>query len=571
MTQVDGPTLIQMRREDAIEELQLSQEQASAMVDELGLLLGLDALDLNGEGSFSKRELVRGIGGNPDVAALFGLAQCDAKRLHQLFPDVRDDEVLSRAAWVPLVRSARTAEQQREAEFRRHEAEAASIEAAKKAAESAAAFAIAKLQEEFETRLLQQRLKSVQLQREMEELQEREMARVAAEAEEQKRQELARLAAEAAAEAMELRRLELAKAKADETLRRAAAEKAAKEEEARSHEVAALKEQVEALRKEITRHEALHRALEGRMKRELEAERDKMKPELEAELDKLQRKREAEREAELHKIKRDWDADRDRMKRQLEAERGRFDAELERTRGSALAERTELAQAAQSFSKVQEALECSEREVAELHARLARFRVPQAGVETQTEHADFDNWQAQLLALERALADERTETLALVARMQAAEQSLADASARLAEEQRASFNTQAALDDLRVELARGKGTAQIEKAALVDQVAQRNRDFADLEAKARMSDDCRGQLAAQLEELKAGQALRFQQLELRNSVALVVETLREDVFVGVLQAQSTSEIWDRTGRPGIPFMRIRKPNLCCNAFERRFE
>ena len=46
--------MIQMRLEDAIEELQLSQEQASAMVDELGLLLGLDALDLNGEGSFSK-------------------------------------------------------------------------------------------------------------------------------------------------------------------------------------------------------------------------------------------------------------------------------------------------------------------------------------------------------------------------------------------------------------------------------------------------------------------------------------------------------------------------------------
>ena len=176
MTQVDGPTLIQMRREDAIEELQLSQEQASAMVDELGLLLGLDALDLNGEGSFSKRELVRGIGGNPDVAALFGLAQCDAKRLHQLFPDVRDDEVLSRAAWVPLVRSARTAEQQREAEFRRHEAEAASIEAAKKAAEAAAAQAQNKLKDEMDARLKREHAKFELLQREIEELRRREAA-----------------------------------------------------------------------------------------------------------------------------------------------------------------------------------------------------------------------------------------------------------------------------------------------------------------------------------------------------------------------------------------------------------
>jgi hypothetical protein len=177
--QVDGPTLVQMRREDAKEELQLSKEQASALVDELGLLLGLDALDRNGEGALSKGELIRGIGESPDVAALFGLSQCYPNGLHQLFPDVHDDERLSRALWAPLVRAARSAEQQREAECQRHEAEAAAIEAAKKAAELAAAQMQKKLKEDMEVRLNKEHAKFEKLQREIEELRQCEAVQLA--------------------------------------------------------------------------------------------------------------------------------------------------------------------------------------------------------------------------------------------------------------------------------------------------------------------------------------------------------------------------------------------------------
>ena len=174
MTQVDGPTLMQMRREDAIDELRLSEEQAAAMVDELGLLLGLDALDFEGEGTFSKREIIDGIGGIPDVAALFGLALCDSNRLHELFPDIHD--VLSRAQWLPLVRFARAAEQQREAERQRRDAETAAIEAAKSAAEAAAARMQTKLKGEMEARLNEEHAQFELLQRKLAELQRQEAA-----------------------------------------------------------------------------------------------------------------------------------------------------------------------------------------------------------------------------------------------------------------------------------------------------------------------------------------------------------------------------------------------------------
>jgi hypothetical protein len=166
--QVDGPTLIHMHREDAIDELQLSEEQASAMVDELGLLLGLDALDLHGQGTLTKRELIRGIGESPDVAALFGLARCESKRLHELFPD--QHEVTRR--WLPFVRAARAAQQrQHEVDRQKLAAEAAAIEAGRRVAEVAAA----QLQNEF----LQEHAALEQLRQQLEELRRQEVAHFA--------------------------------------------------------------------------------------------------------------------------------------------------------------------------------------------------------------------------------------------------------------------------------------------------------------------------------------------------------------------------------------------------------
>ncbi len=111
--------------------LQLSDDEAAAAIDELGLYLGLDCLDSDRTGALTKERLLKGLGTHADVAELFCVSDCDTCELREQLHDTEDHAPLCRAEWIPIIKSLRHSRRQRANEA----AKVAELEAQQKQAQ----------------------------------------------------------------------------------------------------------------------------------------------------------------------------------------------------------------------------------------------------------------------------------------------------------------------------------------------------------------------------------------------------------------------------------------------------